>query len=300
MPRTPGSAGSNRSRVEPQRRPALVTVTSWDAHCEKTTGPPCSRTNVGGLAAIPACIGEKRQSAVTKLANRLQTLVPNLPSRLACDGCSDDAGRGRQAGTAPRHLRLLGQEQAGSPVDGAVTQGAPASPGHTDPIRHRHLAGGTGRRCADRTSDHRPHSGRLRFHQRVRRGGRRALAARTLAVGIPAGSGAPLPNLALSNLGRAALAGYLKTLAAEVHADGVTVNLLLPGWTRRTGQQRSPMGDRSGRSVDDVRSTPHSPRPAVTAIRLSWAAWPASCAASRSSYVTRYRAALRRQWVRSL
>ncbi len=39
----------------------------------------------------------------------------------------------------------------------------------------------------------------------------------------------PIPGLALSNLGRAALAGYLKTLAGEVAGDGVTVNLLLPG-----------------------------------------------------------------------
>lgn len=40
---------------------------------------------------------------------------------------------------------------------------------------------------------------------------------------------APLANLALSNLGRSALAGYLKTLAAEVAPDGITVNSLLPG-----------------------------------------------------------------------
>ncbi|OBJ12676.1 3-oxoacyl-ACP reductase [Mycobacterium sp. 1482292.6] len=40
---------------------------------------------------------------------------------------------------------------------------------------------------------------------------------------------APLPNLALSNLGRAALAGFLKTLATEVASQGITVNSLLPG-----------------------------------------------------------------------
>jgi 3-oxoacyl-[acyl-carrier protein] reductase len=39
----------------------------------------------------------------------------------------------------------------------------------------------------------------------------------------------PIPGLATSNIARAALAGYLKTLAAEVAADGVTVNMLLPG-----------------------------------------------------------------------
>jgi len=76
---------------------------------------------------------------------------------------------------------------------------------------------------------------------------------RILAVGS-SGISAPLPNLALSNLGRAALAGYLKTLAAEVAADGVTVNLLLPGriaTDRATALDRG-RADRSGRSVDDV------------------------------------------------
>lgn len=51
---------------------------------------------------------------------------------------------------------------------------------------------------------------------------------RILAIGS-SGIAAPLPNLAVSNTGRAALAAYLKTLAAEVALDGVTVNLLLPG-----------------------------------------------------------------------
>ncbi|MDO4607071.1 MAG: SDR family oxidoreductase [Bowdeniella nasicola] len=51
---------------------------------------------------------------------------------------------------------------------------------------------------------------------------------RIVAVGS-SGIQAPLPDLALSNIGRAALAGYLKTLAAEVASDGVTVNLVLPG-----------------------------------------------------------------------
>jgi 3-oxoacyl-[acyl-carrier protein] reductase len=51
---------------------------------------------------------------------------------------------------------------------------------------------------------------------------------RILAIGS-SGIVSPLPNLALSNTGRAALAGYLKTLAAEVALDAVTVNLLLPG-----------------------------------------------------------------------
>lgn len=39
----------------------------------------------------------------------------------------------------------------------------------------------------------------------------------------------PIANLILSNTARAALTGFLKTLAREVARDGVTVNSLLPG-----------------------------------------------------------------------
>jgi 3-oxoacyl-[acyl-carrier protein] reductase len=51
---------------------------------------------------------------------------------------------------------------------------------------------------------------------------------RIVSVGS-SGVVAPIPNLAASNFGRAALAGYLKTLSNEVAADGVTVNMVLPG-----------------------------------------------------------------------
>lgn len=67
---------------------------------------------------------------------------------------------------------------------------------------------------------------------------------------------APIANLALSNLGRVALAGYLKTLATEVAAQGVTVNSLLPGKiaTPRARQIDEAAAKRSGRSLADVES----------------------------------------------
>lgn len=43
------------------------------------------------------------------------------------------------------------------------------------------------------------------------------------------GAREPIPGLALSNTIRAAVHGWMKTLAKEVAADGVTVNLLMPG-----------------------------------------------------------------------
>ena len=39
----------------------------------------------------------------------------------------------------------------------------------------------------------------------------------------------PLAGLALSNIARSGLAGYLKTLSREVASEGVTVNMVLPG-----------------------------------------------------------------------
>ena len=47
----------------------------------------------------------------------------------------------------------------------------------------------------------------------------------------------PIPNLILSNTARAGATGFLKTLAREVAADGVTVNSVQPGLheTERVG-----------------------------------------------------------------
>ena len=46
----------------------------------------------------------------------------------------------------------------------------------------------------------------------------------------------PIPGLALSNILRPAVLGYLKTLSQEVAAQGVTVNAVLPGYTRTERQ----------------------------------------------------------------
>lgn len=76
---------------------------------------------------------------------------------------------------------------------------------------------------------------------------------RILAV-ASSGVVAPLANLTLSNIGRAALGGYLKTLATEVAADGVTVNMLLPGRisTARTAAIERADAHRTGRTVAET------------------------------------------------
>lgn len=76
---------------------------------------------------------------------------------------------------------------------------------------------------------------------------------RILTIGS-SGMMTPLPDLALSNLGRAALAGYLKTLANEVARDGVTINVLIPGQikTNRTEDVAHTKASRTNTPIDDV------------------------------------------------
>ncbi|WP_026534742.1 SDR family oxidoreductase [Arthrobacter sp. H14] len=78
---------------------------------------------------------------------------------------------------------------------------------------------------------------------------------RIIAVGS-SGIQEPLPGLALSNIARAGLAGYLKTLSAEVAADGVTINMVLPGRidTDRVTTIDAGAAKRTGRSAEEVRA----------------------------------------------
>ena len=58
----------------------------------------------------------------------------------------------------------------------------------------------------------------------------------------------PIPNLILSNTARAGATGFLKTLAREVAADGVTVNSVQPG-SHATDRLLSLYGDRETASA---------------------------------------------------
>jgi 3-oxoacyl-[acyl-carrier protein] reductase len=66
----------------------------------------------------------------------------------------------------------------------------------------------------------------------------------------------PFAALAISNSLRAALAGWLKTLASQVAADGVTVNLLLPGSfaTERIEALDRRAAEAAARSIEEIRS----------------------------------------------
>lgn len=66
----------------------------------------------------------------------------------------------------------------------------------------------------------------------------------------------PIPNLAVSNTIRGAMAGFCKTLSAEVAGDGITVNMVLPGKidTLRVGQLDTARAGREGKTLEDVRT----------------------------------------------
>lgn len=86
---------------------------------------------------------------------------------------------------------------------------------------------------------------------------------RILAV-VSSGVVQPIPHLALSNTVRAAVTGYLKTLAGEVAGEGVTVNLLVPGRiaTERLGRLDEAKAGREGLSVAEVRAASQAAIPA--------------------------------------
>ncbi|MFF2327133.1 MULTISPECIES: SDR family oxidoreductase [unclassified Streptomyces] len=76
---------------------------------------------------------------------------------------------------------------------------------------------------------------------------------RIVAIGS-SGVQSPIPTLAVSNIGRAALAAYLKSLAGDVADRGVTVNMVLPGRiaTARVAALDEAAARKSGRSPDEV------------------------------------------------
>ncbi|WP_410813366.1 SDR family oxidoreductase [Micromonospora sp. 067-2] len=78
---------------------------------------------------------------------------------------------------------------------------------------------------------------------------------RIVAV-LSSGVREPLPELAYSNSGRAALAAWLKTVAGTVAVDGVTVNGVVPGRidTERVAALDRARAERTGATPADVRA----------------------------------------------
>ena len=111
---------------------------------------------------------------------------------------------------------------------------------------------------------------------------------RVLAIGSSAVV-SPIADLALSGIGRTALASYLKMLATEVAPDGVTVNMLLPGRveTERVRRLDAERARRSGIEVDAVRAASAAAIPARRhGTPAEFGAVAAFLCSAQASYVT--------------
>jgi 3-oxoacyl-[acyl-carrier protein] reductase len=111
---------------------------------------------------------------------------------------------------------------------------------------------------------------------------------RVVAIGS-SGVQQPIPNLASSNVGRAALAGYLKSLSDDVAAEGVTVNMVLPGRidTDRVVAIDKAAAERTGTTPDEARRESEASIPAGRyGTAEEFAAVVAFLAGERASYVT--------------
>ena len=190
-------------------------------------------------AAIARRMGQENAHVVVvgRRADRAAELAASLPSAVAVAVDLTDAD-------APDHIRSAAEEAFG-PVDILVLNGGGPPPGTA--------VGFTGE-ALDKAVDLlvRPH---LALVNKVLPGMTARGWGRIVAVGS-SGVQQPLANLAASNLARAALAGYLKTLASEVAGQGVTVNMVLPGRidTDRVAQLDEAAARRTGSSPDQARA----------------------------------------------
>lgn len=99
----------------------------------------------------------------------------------------------------------------------------------------------------------------------------------------------PIPNLALSNGIRAAVVGWSKTLAAETAAEGVTVNIVMPGriQTTRVAELDAAAASRTNSTVEAVQKASAATIPAGRYGRPEeFAAMVVFLASEPASYVT--------------
>lgn len=196
----------------------------------------CASTAGLGEATARALAAEGARVVVCgRRGERAKEIAAELPGALG-------VGIDLTEPDAPARLVAEATEALG-PIDILVLNGAGPRPGGSADIGDDDIVGAIGSLLL-------PHQ---RLVSLVLPGMRERGWGRILAVGS-VGVVAPLPSLALSNIGRAALGGYLKTLATEVAGDGVTVNMLLPGRisTARTLEMNTFRAQREGVSVQEL------------------------------------------------
>lgn len=113
----------------------------------------------------------------------------------------------------------------------------------------------------------------------------------------------PVDNLILSNSLRAAVTGFAKTLAGEVAADGVTVNNIMPGYTRteRLEELIDFLAEKESLTAAQIRARWESEIPMRRLGETSeFAALAAFLVSKRASYITGSSIAVDGGWIRSL
>jgi len=113
----------------------------------------------------------------------------------------------------------------------------------------------------------------------------------------------PVDNLILSNSIRAAVTGMARTLANEVAADGVTVNNVMPGYTRteRLNELAEAVASRTGMSPAAVYETWERETPAGRLAQPEeLAAMVAFLASERAAYITGASIPVDGGWIRGL
>jgi 3-oxoacyl-[acyl-carrier protein] reductase len=113
----------------------------------------------------------------------------------------------------------------------------------------------------------------------------------------------PIENLMLSNSLRAAVTGWARTLANEVGASGVTVNNLLPGYTRTERVEELALANAKRDGITPEQAVARWERE-IPLGRLAepreFAALAAFLASERASYITGQSIAVDGGWIKSL
>jgi 3-oxoacyl-[acyl-carrier protein] reductase len=229
-----------------------------------------STSGLGRATAEALAAEGAKVVVVARRAELVDELVGSLPTATGVVADLQEPG-------APARIAEAAREAYGR-VDVLVLNGGGPKPGRAEELEADDVQGVADLLVA-------PHIALVR---EVLPAMREAGWGRIVAIGS-SGVQQPIPNLARSNVGRAALAAYLKSLAGDVARDGVTVNMVLPGRidTDRVTQLDQANAERAGSSAEDMRAASEQSIPAGRYGEPGeFASVVAFLASDRASYVT--------------